>query len=785
MSELEALRARVSELEAQLEQTRRATNQAFHTMPAPMLLHDAEGRLVDANAAAGAMLGYSREQLLTLRAEDHLDEECRDTHARFFATREPRQILVRQHRADGSPIDLQVWVAPVELDGRLHLLSIARDLCSQVGSQVATAHLEGLYETVQAGIMIQHRSGVIRYANQRARQAFGMDDVVGRDSHNPTWEMVDEQGQPVPADEHPSMITLRTGQAQREVVRGLFSSDPRRTRWLLISTAPILDATGDVEEVLITFSDITTLRRAEERQRESAALLRMAMEAAHEGLWDWNLTTGEVRWDELARRMLGYDEQSFVPHVDFCMGLVHPDDRDTIDQAIAAHQADPTQPFAVRFRMRRGDGDWNWLDSRASTLSWTADGRPERLVGVHRDIQAQVQAEADRETLDKQLQHTQKLESLGVLAGGIAHDFANILLAVLGNASLALEDLPLASPVRSNLEQIEQSARRATTLCKQMLAYSGKGHFVVRPLDLSGIVEEMGQMLQVSISKKAVLRYDLARNLPPVEGDSSQISQVVMNLITNASDAIGDRSGVISLRTGIMACDRHYLSNTWLHEGQPEGLYAYIEVSDTGEGMDAETQKRIFEPFFTTRFTGRGLGLAATLGIVRGHRGAIRVYSEPGKGTTIKVLFPITAEAQASHDLEVNNARGTHWSGSGLVLLVDDEEAVRTLARRILERVGYAVVSAENGREALRIFKARPAEFSFVLLDLTMPHMDGEQAFRALRRVRPDVPVILSSGYSPEDVTTRFLGKGLTGFIQKPYRPQELVKQLRTILDEG
>ena len=399
------------------------------------------------------------------------------------------------------------------------------------------------------------------------------------------------------------------------------------------------------------------------------------------------------------------------------------------------------------------------------------------------------QAEEEKLALERQVRHAQKLESLGVLAGGIAHDFNNILMAILGNADLALDELSPMSPARGSIREIEKAAKRAAELVKQMLAYSGKGRFVVEPIDVGGLIEEISHLLEVSISKKSVLKHNLAENLPTSDGDVTQIRQVIMNLITNASEAIGDKSGVIALSTGAMDCDRAYLDDinevvrASLDEPLPEGVYTYIEVADTGCGMDAQTIEKVFDPFFTTKFTGRGLGMSAVLGIVRGHRGALKIYSEVGKGTTFKILFP--ANELPDNGFAVrrkDQAEGKDWRGSGTVLIADDEETVCTVVKKMLELMGFSVLTVPDGREALKVFREHANEIVCVLLDLTMPHMDGEEAFRVMRRLHPGVTVILCSGYNEHDATQRFAGKGLAGFIQKPYNMAALRKKLMEVL---
>jgi signal transduction histidine kinase len=408
----------------------------------------------------------------------------------------------------------------------------------------------------------------------------------------------------------------------------------------------------------------------------------------------------------------------------------------------------------------------------------TAEGL--EVLAVIADITQRKQMEARQKGLEAQIQQTQKLESLGVLAGGIAHDFNNILTGVLGSADLALLTMSAASPARHLLENIQTSAIRAADLCRQMLAYSGKGKFIIEALDLNEVIEEMSQLLHISISKKAVFNYNLYPDLPAVEGDATQIRQVVMNLITNASEAIGDKSGVITVTTGAMECDTQYLGELFLAEELVPGFYVYLEVADTGSGMDKETQKKIFDPFFTTKFSGRGLGLAAVLGIVRSHHGAIKVYSEKDRGTTFKILFPCSPKAPLKSLEEALVIESLN--GQQAVLIIDDEDTVRAVARQTLELAGLTVLTAPDGREGVKLFEAKKEEIALVLLDLTMPHLSGEEVYRKIRRLRRSVPVIIISGYNEQELSGRFAGKGVAGSMQKPLRPRELLKTVKQVL---
>ena len=399
-------------------------------------------------------------------------------------------------------------------------------------------------------------------------------------------------------------------------------------------------------------------------------------------------------------------------------------------------------------------------------------------------IQKEEEARRAAHASEAQSRHVQKLESIGVLAGGIAHDFNNLLHVVLGNADIALGNLPSNSGAREPLEEVVRATLRAADLTRQLLAYSGKGAVVVRHLDLSREVREMATLLRTALSKQATLVWELATDLPAINADPTQIRQIVMNLITNASDAVGEE-GSIRLRTGVVR----------LHEVEGQGFtgpitgdgvvarrddpFVFLEISDTGYGMTPDTLARIFDPFFSTKFAGRGLGLAAVMGIVRSHRGIIRIRTERGVGTAFRVLFPPVPGAAVL--AEKPSAERSDWRGSGTILVVEDEEGVREVAERMLQEMGFETIGAEDGREALEIMERVGDTVTAVLLDLSMPRMGGAETLRQLRALRPSLPVLMMSGYTEEDVTPQFgnTGPGATAFLQKPFMAEELITILR------
>jgi two-component system cell cycle sensor histidine kinase/response regulator CckA len=409
------------------------------------------------------------------------------------------------------------------------------------------------------------------------------------------------------------------------------------------------------------------------------------------------------------------------------------------------------------------------------------DGRLAGHVWCYRDLTPSVRADEERRRLEAQVQHAQKLESLGVLAGGIAHDFNNLLVGILGHAGIALTEMAPGSALHSRIDEIQTAAQRAAELVNQMLAYSGKGRFVVQACSLSEIAGEMLKLVRAAIGEVDVA-VNLRDDLPAVEGDPAQMRQVIMNLLTNAGDAIGDRSGRIVLTTGSMHVEPSYLADARVGRDAAPGEYVFVEVQDDGSGMDADVVDRIFEPFFTTKFTGRGLGLAAVLGIVRRHQGVIKIVTAPGHGTTFRVLLPAVTSVAVSAPVpaDVPVAR----SGS-CVLVVDDEAPVRHVAAEMLKRAGFIVETAGTGEQALASVEREPDHVDAVLLDMTMPKVSGAEVFRRLRAIRPGLPVVLMSGYSSEEVLDRFGVEGLNGFVQKPFMPGALVRMVTNALGQG
>ncbi|MDD2850732.1 MAG: response regulator [Desulfuromonadaceae bacterium] len=439
--------------------------------------------------------------------------------------------------------------------------------------------------------------------------------------------------------------------------------------------------------------------------------------------------------------------------------------------------AEHTLPYEVSYRRKDGT---IFPGETLGTVVKNDCGTVTGYIGVIRDITGRKQEEEDRQILEQQMQHTQKLESLGVLSGGIAHDFNNILAIIMGYCSLTKMDYETAP---KNIIEIEKAAERAAALCRQMLAYAGKAQLTITQVNMWVMVDEMVAMLKSTLPQNAVIKPKLSAGIPYITADASQIRQVVMNLIINASEAIGTEQGEIIVS----------LTRETVIAGHPEkdyhgkeispGSYVCLEVTDDGCGMDEETKWRIFEPFYTTKFTGRGLGLSAVLGIINSHGGALQLFSQRGQGTTFKVYFPVPMNDAAGEEDRNHSIPSAPWKGSGTLLLVEDEEQIRFLAKTLLEMFGFTVLEAANGAEALELYQKNAADIRLVVTDMGMPVMDGYALFPALKKLDPELPIIVSSGFGDADVVSRIGRDNIAGIISKPYNMNRLREVLKNVLE--
>ncbi|GMV13777.1 MAG: hypothetical protein AMXMBFR56_20010 [Polyangiaceae bacterium] len=527
--------------------------------------------------------------------------------------------------------------------------------------------------------------------------------------------------------------------------------------------------------------DVTDLHEKELALQAALELNRRILEAIPGGVVNVRADGAITHANAEALRVLGLSQDELAQRYtrDFDPETIHEDgthcpaEHYPVTQALVTGEQPPPHTIGVK----RPDGEVSWAVFRAVPVKDLQSGQVSSAVVTFLDVSERRRAEERVRSLEEQMRHAQKLESLGLMAGGVAHDFNNLLAAILGNARLARLELDAGGDALECLNAVETAAQRAAELTRQMLTYAGRGSVDRKPLSLSAAVREMAELLSTVVSKRATLGLELA-DVPPIEADPAQIHQVVMNLILNASDAL-DRVGAVHVRTGVRQLGRAELARTYVDDDLPAGEYVFLEVTDTGRGMDEQTKRRVFDPFFTTKATGRGLGLAATLGIVRGHRGAIELESSPGRGTTFRVHFPRTA-ARAEPRGRATPTPSAQGDGA-TVLVVDDEPAIRNVSRRLLEQSGFRVLTAEDGRSGLATLRAERARIEVVILDLTMGDLSGVEVLRELEQIAPGLPVVLASGYSADDVAAELRERPRVVFLPKPFTLEALLDAIEAV----
>jgi len=793
-----------------------------------------KGRLLEVNSALCRMLGYTREECL--------GKEIRN----FIAPEDAERVMSRnlsgyaepyEHkmvRKDGAIIDVETYGTPVLFMGRPCRGTAIRDVTERKRAEqeqaAARDYLANIVNAIGGPVFVKDEAHRFVLANDAFCEMAGYsrEEMLGRtdtgffpaEQTGVFWEIdsqvletgvenVNEEILSNPLAAPRTLVTRKTRYVEpsgKRFIVGVSTdiTDHKRSEDLIRDTAKRIRRQNQV------ISDLSTSALIWEGEVEAMSVqltetVGIDFGIARVSVWLFDATGTELSCVDLYEAMdqrhssgMALSETAYCNEFDALKTSRYVDAHDPLtDPRTAGYVEGYLKPLKITSMLDASiliggktmgclclehvDRPHHWEPDEIAFACQLAD-----QIGIAVGSRERRHTEETRQHLEAQLRHAQKLESLGVLAGGIAHDFNNLLMAILGNAELALFEISKSSPARPGIEEIEKAARRAAELTRQMLAYSGKGHFDIRLVDLSEIAGEMAHLLDVSISKKTLLRMDLAKGLPAVRADVAQLQQIVMNLIVNASESLDEeQGGVVAIRTGKEFCTQAYLDQSRAPEKPPAGDYVYLEVSDTGHGMDGATLGKLFDPFFTTKFTGRGLGMSAVLGIMRGHGGAIMVDSIPGKGTTIRALFPaLDTAASAAPGVSAERAPA-ECKANAAILVVDDEEAVRGMLLQLLGRAGFEAIAAADGLEAIAIFRERGSGIACIVLDLSMPHLDGLQTLRELRRIHGDVPVILSSGYSESEIEERFRGEGVAAFLQKPFQFQALYDALRRVLGGG
>lgn len=648
---------------------------------------------------------------------------------------------------------------------------------SQQALRVTEARYEELVECANSIIMRRDREGRITFFNRFAQEFFGYtsDEILGKNVVGTIVPEVDRSGRDLRA-------MIRNIGMQPERYASNENENMRRNGerlWVAWTNKPVRDENGQVVELLCIGNDQTDRKRAEEALRASEERFRLAMEATSDGLWDWDVSTGKVYYSPAYFKMLGYESGTLPSHLKTWLDLVHPEDRDAALNACQECIRHETPAFSVEFRMLAQDGSWRWVLGRGRAVQRDTNGRALRMVGTHMDITEQKRAREEQEMLESQLLQAQKLESVGRLAGGVAHDFNNMLGVILGHTELAMESTDPEDARYADLVEIQKAAQRSAELTRQLLAFARRQTVSPKVLDLNEAVAGTLKMLQRIIGEDVQLTWLPAQDLWKVKMDPSQLDQILANLAVNARDAITG-FGELAIETANVVLDD---SHRGLMPQMVTGEFVLLSVGDTGAGMSTEILSNIFEPFFTTKEVGKGtgLGLATVYGIVRQNAGFIHVSSEPNKGTTFRIYLPRFLGEGAQHQPPASQVKPL--GGRETVLIVEDEEAILNLGKAVLERLGYAVLSASSPRRAIEIAQDFDEAIHLLITDVVMPEMDGHELANSLTRIKPGLKCLYMSGYPAEVIADHGILEEGVRFIPKPFSVKELSETVRQVLE--
>ncbi|MBI5632604.1 MAG: PAS domain S-box protein [Nitrospirae bacterium] len=626
-----------------------------------------------------------------------------------------------------------------------------------------------ILEAAGEGIIGLDSDGKQIFVNPSAAAMLGYtpEELINRKSHA-IWHHTRPDGRHYLEEDCPMCRSYQKGEVVRETE--VFWRKDGSSFPVEYTVTPIMQG-NTIAGAVITFEDITGRRMADEALRRSEGSLKEAQRIAHIGNWELDLVSNVLTWSDEIYRIFEVDPEKFGASYEIFLDAIHPDDRDFVNKAYNDSLMNRT-PYTIVHRLLMKDGRVKYVGERCET-EYDPEGKPMRSIGTVQDI-------TEQKKLEEQLRQAQKMEVVGQLAGGIAHDFNNILSAIIGYGSLTQMKMRPDDPLKSNVEQILEAADRAAQLTHSLLAFSRKQTLNMKPVDLNAVVRRVEKLLVRLIGEDIDFGTCLSTTALTVMADSGQVEQVLMNLATNARDAM-PMGGILAIRTEKITIGSDFVK---MHGCERPGEYALVSVTDTGIGMDAETQKKIFEPFFTTKELGRGtgLGLAMVYGIIQQHGGSLSVYSEPGRGTTFRIYLPLAAQA-AAEEKQVGPGEQP-VKGTETILLAEDDEPLRRLATSVLEEYGYTVIAAVDGEDAVGKFKENRDKIGLLIFDLVMPNKNGKDAYEEIRLISPDMKIIFSSGYTPDILRGKISLGDEVSIIFKPFSPLELLRKVRSVLDQ-
>lgn len=744
----------------------------------PIMVIEEGCRVAMVNDALLSLHGETREDVLgqpCYKILHHNDIPCQqpDGECPFmevFESGRPVRVVHRHYKKNKEEMIVEITACPVKNeDGKvMRMLEVIRDVTAehklQEENRQSLEFLASVLEGIGEGVVVVDKEFRILIANKGylRQTALDRDNIIGRHcyevSHHFDSHCMDN-GHDCPVE-----AAFDTGQPAH-AMHTHFSRDGKEV-YVECRAYPIKDSSGRVIRAIETLNDVTDRVRLELQVRESEEKYRDLYDNAPDGYYSFDENGAIVEINQTLLTMLGYERTEIVG-------------KKQIKEMLSSESAEVCDMLFSEFKrggsiqnleltMIRKDGSLLPVTMSASTV-FDKSGRFVMGRSIVRDFTEKKKMDEEKRRLQEQLFQSQKLEALGTLAGGIAHDFNNLLASIMGYASIAKTELGEAHPVYRYVDIIETASLRASELTQQLLAFARGGKFDARPNDVNVIVREVAALLSRTIDKSIEIEVQMADDLKPAICDAGQVQQAILNICINARDAMpsGGMLRISTSNAGLGSEDVKALLDV------SPGEYVQISVSDTGVGMDKDTQEHIFDPFFTTKEKGTGLGLSLVYGIIKKHGGFIQVYSEPGKGSEFRLFLPACTAGEACSEVQ----KGSEFRrGTATVLVVDDEPMIRDIVKEILERQGYSVLTAADGAEAVTIYQQNAGRIGLVLLDMVMPQMNGREVFQRLRRINPGVRVIVSSGYSHDRDADHLLEQGAVGFVQKPYRRSDLLR---------
>ncbi len=767
MDELQRNQLEIEESHNRLKISERKFRNIFENSPIGIIQSTMAGDILDANAALCNIFGYDSVDDLRKNLKNarylYYDQEVRKNIIGQLSNIDVVNALnVRGLKRDGSTVYENVYMLKLtdDFSGEKHLITFVEDITQLKTSQFQR---ELLFNHSGDLLSISNFKGEIKQINAAWTSLLG-------------WHTSELQNMNIYDLIHPDDIKIT-----EDIRKKLYNTDrvlsftnrykTTNGEYRIIQWSSI--AFKDIDLVFSSGRDETERYEAEQELKDVWDRLDLALKVGVIGLWDIDVKKDTLWMNNHMIELLGIKSNIIDNISRVWKSIVHEDDYKASIASMVRLLKKDSEIYTDEYRAKMPDGRYRWFFSRGKIVEYDTEGRPARIAGSVMDITEQKDTEAKKFELELKMQQAQKLESLGVLAGGIAHDFNNLLTGILGNSDILLYELPQNVEIQQRIIEIKRATKLASELTNQMLAYSGKGSFIIEQIDLNDLIIEMNSLLEASISKKVELSYSLLPEIPGIKGDATQIRQIVMNLILNGSEAI-ENKGKISVTTSKTSLTSSDIELLTINYNMVPGDYILLDVTDTGCGIENDKLKQIFDPFFTTKFTGRGLGLAAVSGIIRSHNAGLMVESIVSKGTSFKIYFPVSDET-FDPSKQVEKRHPSFANKNLTVLIADDEKYIRDLTTKMLNISGYKVQLARNGLEAIDVFRKNRDEISCILMDLTMPELDGREALTEIRKIDPAIPIIITSGYCEHDIISRFTNEKISGFLQKPYNLEDII----------